>query len=125
MHSLSTRSRSPGAASALTGAGPSSAIGTEPMISHLASVHVGRALALVHDRAAGLVDRGRGEVGGHDGRGVADAEEDQGRRHQRAAAHAGQADDGADEEAGREDREEGRGEDVGHELLSRGVAAAG
>ena len=90
----------------------------------LGELHVGRALALVHDRAAGLVDRGRSEVGGDDGGGVADAEEDQRRRHQRSAAHAGQADDGADEEAGREDREEGGGEDVVHEAAFRGRAAS-
>ncbi len=43
----------------------------------LGELHVGRALALVHDRAAGLVDRGRGEVGRDDRRRLADAEEDQ------------------------------------------------
>ena len=79
---------------------------------------VGGALAGVHHRAAGLVDRGGGQVGGDHGRGVADAEEDQRRRHQRAAAHAGQADHDADEEAGGEDREEGGGDEVGHGDLS-------
>ena len=70
----------------------------------------------MHDRAAGLVDRGRGEVGGDDRRRVADAEEDQRRRHQRAAAHAGQADDDADEEPRGQDREGGGGEQV-HALV--------
>ena len=86
---------------------------------------VGRALALVHDRAAGLVDRGGRQVGGHHGGGLADAEEDQGRRHQGATAHAGQAHHDADEEARRQDGEERAGDHVDHALILPDRVSAG
>ena len=113
MHSLSRWSSSSGLSVT-----PAIRYGPEQRHRHraedqpLGQRQVGRALAVVHDRAAGLVDRGRREVGGDHGGRVADAEEDQRRRHQRAAAHAGQADDDADEEAGRQDGEEGGGDQV-------------
>ena len=75
---------------------------------------VGGPLAVVHDRAAGLVDRRRRQVGGHHGGRLADAQEDQRRRHQRPAAHAGQPDHDADEEACGQDREEGGRDQVIH-----------
>ena len=64
----------------------------------LGQLKLGEPSRPVHDRAAGLVDGRRRQVGGDDRRGVADAEEDQRGRHQRAAAHPGDADDGADDE---------------------------
>ena len=73
----------------------------------------------VHRGSARLVDRGRREIRSHDGRGVPDAEEDQGRRHERPAAHAGQADDHADEETGGQDGGRVRCQKVAPELTHR------
>ena len=49
------------------------------------------AAAPVHSSAAGLVDCRGGQVGRDNGGNIANSEEDQGRRHERAAAHAGDA----------------------------------
>ena len=68
----------------------------------------------VHQCAAGLVDRGRGEVRGHDRGGVGEAEQDQGRGHQRPAAHAGEADDDPHDEADEHDGQRRPGQDLGH-----------
>ena len=103
-----------------TRCGPSRAIGTEPRISHLASVKLGEPSRACTTAATGLVDGRRGEVRGDHGRRVAHAEEDQRRGHQCAATHAGQPDHYPDEETGGEDREEGGGEDLGHGDLSEG-----
>src|SRR5699024_3605468 len=65
-------------------------------------------------RADALGYAGRDElVGDRDGR--VDAPEDQRGRHQRAAAHAGQADDDADAEADEQQRQRGGGAQVGHQ----------
>jgi membrane protein implicated in regulation of membrane protease activity len=66
-----------------------------------------------HRRADGLVDAGGDQVVGHRGRRV-DPEEDQGRRHQGAAAHAGQADDDSDAERHDQHRERVAGQQVVH-----------
>ena len=81
----------------------------------------------MHERAAALVDGGGGEVGGDDRGRVAgaDAEEDQGRRHQRTAAHAGQAHDDPDDEAGDQDAGEVGGDEVAHEAILAAPVSAG
>ena len=112
---------------------PRDEVGPEHGHRHRASdepaseAQVGRALASVHDRAAGLVDRGGGEVGGDDrGRAAgADAEEDQRRRHQGSAAHAGQAYHDADDEAGDQDAGEVGGEDLAHPVILPAPVSAG
>ena len=71
-------------------------------------------MSRVHGGAAGLVDGRGGEVSGHHGRGVGEAEENQGRGHQSSAAHAGQADDDADQEAHGHDGQRRQGEELGH-----------
>jgi len=78
------------------------------------------ALALVGHDAARLGDGGIEQVSAH-GRGGSDAEEQhQQRRHERAAAHAGHADDAADHETGQDVLEKG----INHEKPNNGPSNA-
>ena len=58
----------------------------------------------MHQRAAGLGDAGIEQVGAHRSRGMDVEQQDQQRRHQRAAAHAGHPDQEADGETGQDEQ---------------------